>query len=66
MTNDNNLCKKDSEEQHAVHFLRYEYIEGLRRMTELLLLSTLMHCALLYHIKSMLCYFLVPTLQTSI
>lgn len=63
ITNNNDLCKKDTKEQHAVHFLRYEYIERLRRMTKLLHLSTLMHCTLLYHIKCMLCYFLVPTLQ---
>lgn len=63
MTNNSNLCKKDSKEQHAVHFLCYKYIERLRCMTKLLLLSTLMDCTLLYHVKGMLCYFLVPTMQ---
>ena len=63
ITNNNNLCQKDSEEQHAVHFLCYEYIERLRCMPKLLHLSTPMHCTLLYHNKSVLCYLLVPTLQ---
>lgn len=63
MPNDNNLCKKDSEEQYTVHFLRYEYIERLRCMTKLLLLFILVDCTLLYHVESMLCYFLVPELQ---
>lgn len=62
MSSNDNLRKEDSEEQHSVHLLRYEYIEGLRCMTKLLLLSALTLCTLLYYIESMLCYLLVPAM----
>ena len=60
MSDNNILCKKHAEQQYSVHLLRYEYIEWLRCMAQLLPLMPFTNCLLLYHIESMLCYFLIP------